>query len=60
MCILCLCYSEYWFSPDNLRGDRWLRRRMNVDGYVAVSIIASFPRLAGMTQDLRLIIEVLF
>jgi len=36
---------EYYFSADNLAGDFYLRRQMDEDGWVLVSLIASFPKV---------------
>uniref|UniRef100_A0A7E4W336 HTH La-type RNA-binding domain-containing protein n=1 Tax=Panagrellus redivivus TaxID=6233 RepID=A0A7E4W336_PANRE len=48
---------EYYFSTDNLQKDFFLRRQMEPDGYLCVSIIASFPRVRCLTQDLNVVIE---
>ncbi|CAB3403158.1 unnamed protein product [Caenorhabditis bovis] len=48
---------EYYFSDDNLQKDFFLRRKMNNDGYLPLSLIASFPRVRALTEDLLLIGE---
>ncbi|CAD6185861.1 unnamed protein product [Caenorhabditis auriculariae] len=48
---------EYYFSDDNLQKDFFLRRKMNKDGFLPISLIASFPRVRSLTQDLVLICE---
>ncbi|XP_076039146.1 uncharacterized protein LOC143024182 isoform X3 [Oratosquilla oratoria] len=49
---------EYYFSDDNLANDIFMRRKMSKDGYIPVSLIASFNRMKQLTQDVKLIIEV--
>ncbi|TKR77708.1 hypothetical protein L596_018629 [Steinernema carpocapsae] len=46
---------EYYFSKDNLQKDFFLRRKMDKDGYLPLSLIASFPRVRSLTADLDLI-----
>uniref|UniRef100_A0AC35F3E8 HTH La-type RNA-binding domain-containing protein n=1 Tax=Panagrolaimus sp. PS1159 TaxID=55785 RepID=A0AC35F3E8_9BILA len=48
---------EYYFSKDNLQKDFFLRRKMEPDGFLSISLIASFPRVRILTQDLNVIIE---
>uniref|UniRef100_A0A914VW65 La-related protein 1 n=1 Tax=Plectus sambesii TaxID=2011161 RepID=A0A914VW65_9BILA len=48
---------EYYFSADNLQKDFFLRRKMDKEGYLPLALIASFPRVRSLTQDLGLICE---
>uniref|UniRef100_A0A914C420 La-related protein 1 n=1 Tax=Acrobeloides nanus TaxID=290746 RepID=A0A914C420_9BILA len=48
---------EYYFSSDNLQKDFFLRRKMDNDGYLPLSLIASFPRVRSLTTDLNLICD---
>lgn len=50
---------EYYFSEDNLQKDFFLRRKMSAEGYLPVILIASFPRVRALTEDLNLIGEAL-
>ena len=50
-------FREYYFSKDNLQKDFFLRRKMEPDGYLSISLIASFPRVRILTNDLNVIIE---
>jgi len=50
--------SEYYFSEDNLQRDFFLRRKMDIDGWIPVSLIASFHRVQQVTHDVNFIIEV--
>ena len=50
-------FSEYYFSDENLLKDFFLRRRMDADGYLPVSVVASFNRIQAITQDMKFIIE---
>ncbi|KAK0416859.1 hypothetical protein QR680_012721 [Steinernema hermaphroditum] len=46
---------EYYFSKDNLQKDFFLRRKMDSEGFLPLSLIASFPRVRSLTADLDLI-----
>ncbi len=49
-------YSEYYFSEENLMKDFFLRRKMDSEGYLPVTLIASFHRLQALTTDLSMIL----
>ena len=48
---------EYYFSPDNLSKDTFLKQQMDSDNYVPINIIASFNKVRELTQDMNFIIE---
>jgi len=48
---------EYYFSLDNLQRDFFLRRKMSTDGYLPISLIASFNRVQQLTQDITFIVQ---
>ncbi|GAV00712.1 hypothetical protein RvY_11521 [Ramazzottius varieornatus] len=48
---------EYYFSPDNLEKDFFLRRMMAADGSVMLSLVASFQRVAALTDNYQIILE---
>ncbi|CAL8091619.1 unnamed protein product [Calicophoron daubneyi] len=48
---------EFYFSADNLARDLFLRRQMDPEGWVAVSVIANFNRVASLSSDLNEILE---
>ncbi|KAI1283743.1 La-related protein 1 [Halotydeus destructor] len=50
---------EYYFSEANLERDMFIRKRMDSEGYLPLSLIASFHRVQCLTQDLMFIIEAL-
>lgn len=52
-----LC-SEYYFSTENLERDFFLRRKMDQQGFLPVSLIASFRRMQALTTNAALILEV--
>lgn len=56
---ICLFFREYYFSEDNLQRDFFLRRKMDVEGYLPISLIASFHRVQALTQDVSLVIQAL-
>ena len=45
-----LIFSEYYFSEANLQRDFFLRRKMSPEGYLPISLIASFNRVQQLTQ----------
>ncbi|QDS74489.1 hypothetical protein FKW77_006919 [Venturia effusa] len=46
---------EFYFSDQNIFGDVFLRRNMDSQGFILLSVIANFKRLRGLTNDLELI-----
>ncbi|CAG9577592.1 unnamed protein product [Danaus chrysippus] len=48
---------EYYFSPDNLARDFFLRRKMSPDGTIPVTLIASFHRVRALTADVQLVLD---
>ncbi|XP_078602234.1 la-related protein 1B-like isoform X1 [Branchiostoma floridae x Branchiostoma japonicum] len=48
---------EYYFSPENLARDFFLRRKMDEQGWISLSLIASFYRVQALTTDLGLILQ---
>ncbi|CAD6995247.1 unnamed protein product [Ceratitis capitata] len=48
---------EYYFSEENLTGDFFLRRKMDPEGCIPVTLIASFHRVLALTTDVALIIN---
>ncbi|CAI9117043.1 OLC1v1018355C1 [Oldenlandia corymbosa var. corymbosa] len=54
---LILRQIDYYFSDANLVKDDYLRSNMDEEGWVPVSLIASFPRVQQLTVDIPLILE---
>ncbi|XP_043844915.1 la-related protein 1 isoform X3 [Dromiciops gliroides] len=50
---------EYYFSVDNLERDFFLRRKMDSDGFLPITLIASFHRVKALTTEVGLIIQAL-
>lgn len=48
--------SEYYFSDDNLVRDFFMRRKMDEEGYLPVTLIASFHRVQALTNDVAQVI----
>ena len=46
---------EYYFSVDNLCKDLFLRKHMDSQGYVFLSVLVKFNRMQSLTQDIELI-----
>ncbi|KAL3473787.1 hypothetical protein BJX99DRAFT_191978 [Aspergillus californicus] len=46
---------EYYFSVDNLCKDIYLRKHMDSQGFVALSVIAAFKRVKSLTEDFELL-----
>ncbi|XP_023575220.1 la-related protein 1B isoform X2 [Octodon degus] len=50
---------EYYFSVENLERDFFLRRKMDEQGFLPISLIAGFHRVRALTTNLNLILEAL-
>lgn len=50
---------EYYFSEANLEGDFFMRRKMDKEGYLPISLVASFQRVQSLTNNIDLIIQAL-
>ncbi|KAI6671539.1 hypothetical protein NL676_006424 [Syzygium grande] len=48
---------EYYFSKENLIKDLHFRKEWNGQGWVHISIIASFKKVSSMTRDINLILD---
>lgn len=48
---------EYYFSEENLMRDFFLRRKMDSEGYLPITLIASFHRVQALTSNLSLVVE---
>lgn len=51
-------FREYYFSEENLQKDFFMRRRMNSEGYIPITLIASFHRVQALTTDISKVLEV--
>ncbi|CAH9105824.1 unnamed protein product [Cuscuta europaea] len=50
---------DYYFSSENLIKDMYLRKEMDQQGWVPVKLIASFKKVAELTDDIELIVNAL-
>lgn len=50
---------EYYFSDENLENDFFLRKKMDILGYIPLSVITSFNRVKSLSQDFDLIVNAL-
>ncbi|XP_017875883.1 la-related protein 1B isoform X3 [Ceratina calcarata] len=48
---------EYYFSEENLLRDFFMRRKMDAQGFLPITLIASFHRVQTLTTDVGLVIE---
>lgn len=48
---------EYYFSEENLNRDFFLRRKMDAEGYIPITLIASFHRVQALSTDVALVID---
>lgn len=48
---------DYYFSTENLIKDTFLRQNMDKDGWVAISLIASFKKVMQLTDNIQLILD---
>ncbi|KAJ5562117.1 Winged helix-turn-helix transcription repressor DNA-binding [Penicillium sp. DV-2018c] len=46
---------EYYFSVDNMCKDMFLRKQMDSQGFVPLSVLASFKRVKLLTEDFELL-----
>lgn len=49
---------DFYFSADNLARDTFLRRHMDESGWVPISVIAKFNRVASLSTDVDKIMQV--
>jgi la-related protein 1 len=49
-------FSEYYFSEENLNRDFFLRRKMDPEGYLPITLIASFHRVQALSSDVALVL----
>ncbi|KAL0570850.1 Rho guanine nucleotide exchange factor [Marasmius crinis-equi] len=54
-----LSQLEYYLSGENMAKDVWLRSQMSPDGWILLSVIATFNRIRQLTDNLHLLREVL-
>ncbi|KAI4374902.1 hypothetical protein MLD38_012840 [Melastoma candidum] len=48
---------DYYFSDDNLVKDDYLKSNMDNQGWVPISLIAGFPRVRTLTDNVEVILE---
>merc|ERR1711935_1155955 len=48
---------EYYFSRENLQKDFFLRRKMDSEGFLPVTLVASFNRVRSLTNDVTFIMQ---
>ncbi|KAJ5151937.1 hypothetical protein N7492_010232 [Penicillium capsulatum] len=46
---------DYYFSVDNMCKDMFLRKKMDSQGFVPLSVVANFKRVKSLTEDLELL-----
>ncbi|XWS20918.1 hypothetical protein CRYUN_Cryun30bG0010600 [Craigia yunnanensis] len=54
---LLLHQIDYYFSDANLVKDEFLKSNMDDQGWVAISLIAGFPRVKSLTSNIQLILD---
>lgn len=50
---------EYYYTVENLVRDVWLRQQWDEEGWLPLSVVASFPRIRALTTDLSALSEAL-
>ncbi|PIC51297.1 hypothetical protein B9Z55_001860 [Caenorhabditis nigoni] len=50
---------EYYFSRENLISDRYLKCQMDSEHFVPIAVVAGFPKIRRLTDDVDLIVEAL-
>ncbi|KAF5747193.1 putative Winged-helix DNA-binding transcription factor family protein [Tripterygium wilfordii] len=48
---------DYYFSDVNLEGDDFLKSNMDDQGWVPIGLIASFPRVKNLTNNIQFILD---
>eukprot|EP01099_Mayorella_cantabrigiensis_P000519 TRINITY_DN1236_c0_g1_i1.p1 TRINITY_DN1236_c0_g1~~TRINITY_DN1236_c0_g1_i1.p1 ORF type:complete len:493 (-),score=111.22 TRINITY_DN1236_c0_g1_i1:1606-3084(-) len=48
---------EYYFSVENLVRDLFLRGQMDAEGWVPLSLIATFPRVKSLSNEIAMIVQ---
>ncbi|KAL2522217.1 la-related protein 1C-like [Forsythia ovata] len=48
---------DYYFSDGNLSRDHFLRGNMDAEGWVPISLIATFPRVQKLTPNIQMILD---
>lgn len=48
---------EYYFSDENLQKDFFIRRKMDADGYLPITLIASFHRVQALSADIQIVLN---
>ena len=48
---------EFYLSRSNLQNDAYLVQQMDASLNVPVNVIASFPKIASLTKDLKVVIK---
>lgn len=54
--MLAFC-SEYYFSEENLQRDFFIRRKMDAEGYLPITLIASFHRIQALSADIQVVLS---
>ncbi|CAN6481231.1 unnamed protein product [Victoria cruziana] len=57
LCALLVKQIEYYFSGDNLCKDIYLRKNMDEQGWVPISVIANFNRVRQLTNSIPFILD---
>ncbi|XP_074591152.1 la-related protein 1C-like [Curcuma longa] len=57
--VMLLKQIEYYFSNENLYKDVFLKKNMDDQGWVPISLIAGFNRVKQLTNDIHLIVDAL-
>ncbi|XP_010266026.1 PREDICTED: la-related protein 1C-like isoform X2 [Nelumbo nucifera] len=57
LCAMLVRQIDYYFSPENLCKDIFLRQNMDEQGWVPVSLISSFNRVKQLTNNIPFILE---
>lgn len=58
-CLLLRCQMQFYFSPDNLAKDHYLRNHMDSEGFVNLGLFSTFPRVKNLALDPDTIVNTL-
>ncbi|CAO2833757.1 unnamed protein product [Amaranthus hypochondriacus] len=59
LCTSIIKQIEYYFSDANLVKDEFLRSKMDEQGWVPIALIANFPKVRNLTDDVPYILDCL-
>ncbi|KAF8405437.1 hypothetical protein HHK36_010343 [Tetracentron sinense] len=57
LCAMLVKQIDFYFSNENLIKDTFLRKKMDEQGWVPITLIAGFPRVAQMSNNIQYVLD---